>query len=289
MRKQLGSGLSSLPWPTAFSAMKRSGVLCIAALNVMLRCDSLEKENNTIALLISAVLPRTRLWQHHASSVTARPCVHDRRKYDQGGVSALAATDMEVDMSQVGMAGTAFAAMASRLGLRTPPPSLDAWRGCPYVACQAVHFGRPQMPIAAGIKTAVSQQVLTAAYDGSFLATPIQFNSPVTDKVPLLDQAPISLSGPDMLIHQLVSAEVWYHSCTCRLRSSWRAFTACTSHSSSWMRGSSSAPTRRRAASSSCCSSRPQQTVGMSLPSRYAPRITYVAEHMRCSHTYNER
>ena len=37
--------------------------------------------------------------------------------------------------------------------------------------------------IAAGIKTAVSQQVLTAAYDGSFLANPIQFNSPVTDKV----------------------------------------------------------------------------------------------------------
>ena len=55
--------------------------------------------------------------------------VHNRRKYDQGGVGALAATDMEVDMSQVGMAGTAFAAMASRLGLRTLPLSLKASKG----------------------------------------------------------------------------------------------------------------------------------------------------------------
>lgn len=62
----------------------------------------------------------------------------NRRKYDQGGVSALAATDMEVDMSQVGMAGTAFAAMASRLGLRTPPLSLHGMRGCQCAACQAV-------------------------------------------------------------------------------------------------------------------------------------------------------
>ena len=41
----------------------------------------------------------------------------------------------------------------------------------------------------AGIKTAVSQQVLQQAYDGTFLATPINFNSPVTDKVPSQTQA----------------------------------------------------------------------------------------------------
>ena len=41
---------------------------------------------------------------------------------------------------------------------------------------------------------------MTAAYDGSFLANPIQFNSPVTDKVPKLDNVPISPSGPASLM-----------------------------------------------------------------------------------------
>ncbi len=117
MRKQRGSVSSSLPWLTASSATKRSGTSYIAALTLMQRISP---------PCLSAILLRSPLVGSTAASSLASPSlVHDRRKYDQGGVSALAATDMEVDMSQVGMAGTAFAAMASKLGLRTHPPSLQ--------------------------------------------------------------------------------------------------------------------------------------------------------------------
>ena len=84
-------------------------------------------------------------------------------------------------MSQVGMAGTAFAAMASRLGLSAMPSVCNP---CTLSVTQCHLQADLQHGICcAGIKTAVSQQVLTAAYDGAFLANPIQFNEPVTDKV----------------------------------------------------------------------------------------------------------
>ena len=41
-----------------------------------------------------------------------------RRKYDAGGAAALDAADMEIDMSSLGVAGTAFAAMFSKMGFK---------------------------------------------------------------------------------------------------------------------------------------------------------------------------
>lgn len=41
-----------------------------------------------------------------------------RRKYDAGGAAALDATDMEIDISSLGTAGTAMAAMFSKMGFR---------------------------------------------------------------------------------------------------------------------------------------------------------------------------
>lgn len=79
--------------------------------------------------------------------------VDKRRKYDVGGFDNLEASDLdvEIDVSQLGVAGVAFAAMFSKLGVP--------------------------------IKTTVSQSVLETAYEGKFEATELPFSQRIGGKV----------------------------------------------------------------------------------------------------------
>lgn len=76
-----------------------------------------------------------------------------RRKYDVGGFDNLEASDLEVeiDVSQLGVAGVAFAAVFSKLGVP--------------------------------IKTTISASVMEMAYEGKFDATELAFDTPFSGKV----------------------------------------------------------------------------------------------------------
>lgn len=74
-----------------------------------------------------------------------------RRKYDIGGFDSLEAADLEIDVSQLGVAGIAFAAMFSKLGVP--------------------------------IKTTVSASVMDMAYSGNFNAFQLPFGRRLNGKV----------------------------------------------------------------------------------------------------------